>query len=67
MNDTDRPEKSTELTPEEIRLITAYRSNPREYANSLIRFSCRKMKSRRRPKLLIREIEQQLPLCCGLF
>lgn len=31
MNDTDRPEKSNEmfLTPEEIKLITAYRSNPR--------------------------------------
>lgn len=31
MNDTDRPEKSNEmfLTPEEIKLITAYRTNPR--------------------------------------
>ena len=29
MNDTDRPEKLTEFTPEEIRLITAYRTNPR--------------------------------------
>lgn len=29
MNDTDRPEKLTELTPEEIKLINAYRTDPR--------------------------------------
>lgn len=29
MNDTDRPGKLTELTPEEIKLINAYRTDPR--------------------------------------
>lgn len=29
MNPTDKPEKLTELTPEEIKLINAYRTNPR--------------------------------------
>lgn len=31
MNDTDRPEKLTEIrvTPEEIKLINAYRTDPR--------------------------------------